>query len=116
MCGKAVKTVMGRHYRKGVEESQFSDDTLLEDEFDSTHLTAIRDTVARLGIANVRAFGLTWEDCEQLLAQLDYSAQLSILSRSSLSPTPASLHPEIHCYDTPRSLSSHWETVSCLGY
>lgn len=88
MCGKAVKTVMGRHYRKGVEESQFSDDTLLEGEFDSTHLTAIRDTVARLGIANVRAFGLTWEDCEQLLAQLGYSAQLSILSRSSLSPTP----------------------------
>jgi hypothetical protein len=29
----------------------------------------------------LRAFGLTWEDCEQLLAQLGYSAQASIVAR-----------------------------------
>ena len=26
----------------------------------------LRDVVARLGVADVRAFGLAWEDCEEL--------------------------------------------------
>lgn len=59
----------------------WAESALVEGEFDPTHLTTIRDTVARLGVADVRAFGLTWEDCEQLLAQLGYSAQVSIVSR-----------------------------------
>jgi hypothetical protein len=29
--------------------------------------------VGRLGVADVRAFGLTWDDCEELLKQLGYS-------------------------------------------
>jgi hypothetical protein len=44
-------------------------------------LPTIRDVVARVGVADVRAFGLTWEDCEQLLTQLGYSAQVSIVAR-----------------------------------
>lgn len=59
----------------------WAESALMEGEFDPTHLTTIRDTVARLGVADVRAFGLAWEDCEQLLAQLGYSAQVSIVSR-----------------------------------
>jgi hypothetical protein len=43
-------------------------------EFDPAHLLTIRNVVARIGVADVRAFGLTWEDCEQLLSQLGYSA------------------------------------------
>jgi hypothetical protein len=34
--------------------------------------------VARLGAADVRAFGLTWADCEQLLSQLGYTARVEI--------------------------------------
>ena len=37
---------------------------MMDDEFRETGLPAIRSTVARLGVADVRAFGLTWEDCE----------------------------------------------------
>jgi hypothetical protein len=36
--------------------------------------------VARLGVADVRAFGLTWEDCEELLAQLGFSARIEIIT------------------------------------
>lgn len=50
-------------------------------EFDAAHLPTIRDVVARIGVADVRAFGPSWEDCEQLLAQLGYSAQVSIVAR-----------------------------------
>ena len=47
----------------------------------NSSLAAIRDFVARIGFADIRAFGLTWDDCEQLLAQLGYSARVSIVAR-----------------------------------
>jgi hypothetical protein len=34
--------------------------------------------LARLGLADVRAFGLTWDDCEELLRELGYSARVEI--------------------------------------
>ncbi|MDH5564448.1 MAG: hypothetical protein OEY91_12605 [Nitrospirota bacterium] len=47
----------------------------MEGECEPKYFGEIRDVVARLGVADVRAFGLTWEDCEQLLKRLGYSAQ-----------------------------------------
>jgi hypothetical protein len=37
--------------------------------------------VARIGVADVRSFGLMWEDRKQLLMHLGYSAQVSIVAR-----------------------------------
>jgi cobyrinic acid a,c-diamide synthase len=51
---------------------------LMEDEFEENGLPAIRSAISRLGVADVRAFGLTWEDCEELLSQLGFSARVSI--------------------------------------
>jgi len=34
--------------------------------------------VSRLGVADVKAFGLTWEDCEQFLKQLGYSVRVEV--------------------------------------
>jgi hypothetical protein len=59
----------------------WAESSLMEGEFEPAHFAAIRDAIARIGVADVRAFGLTWEDCEQLLAQLGYSAQISIVVR-----------------------------------
>lgn len=59
----------------------WAESALMDGEFDPAHLSTIRDVVARIGVADVRAFGLTWEDCEQLLTQLGYSAQVSIVAR-----------------------------------
>ena len=53
---------------------------MMEDEFEENGLAAIRSAVSRLGVADVRAFGLTWEDCEELLGQLGFSARVSIVT------------------------------------
>ena len=53
---------------------------MMEDEFDETGLPAIRTAISRLGIADVRAFGLTRKDCEGLLSQLGFSARVSIIT------------------------------------
>ena len=52
---------------------------MLEGEFDERQVDALRDVVSRLGLADVRAFGLTWEDCERFLKQLGYSARVKIV-------------------------------------
>lgn len=53
----------------------------MDGEFDRAHFTAIRDAMARIGVVDVRAFGLRGEDCEHLLSQLGDSAQISIVAR-----------------------------------
>ena len=39
---------------------------------------AVRDAVARLGLGDVRSFGLTWEDCQRLLSELGFEAHVEI--------------------------------------
>jgi hypothetical protein len=51
---------------------------LFDGEFYEPDIDALRDVVARLGVADVRAFGLTWDDCEQALRLLGYSAHVDI--------------------------------------
>jgi HD-like signal output (HDOD) protein len=70
-----------RHDLSLAELVSWAESALMESEFDPAHFDTIRDAIARLGVADVRAFGLAWEDCEQLLARLGYSAQVSIVAR-----------------------------------
>jgi hypothetical protein len=53
---------------------------MMEDEFDDNGLLAIRTAVSRLGVADVRAFGLTWDDCEGLLRELGFAARVNIVT------------------------------------
>jgi hypothetical protein len=59
----------------------WAESAMMEGKFDPVYLPTIPDVVARIGVADVRDFGLTWENCEQLLSQLGYSAQVSIVAR-----------------------------------
>ena len=58
----------------------WAEHAMMEDEFEEDGLAAIRAAVSRLGVADVRAFGLTWEDCEELLGQLGFSARVTIVT------------------------------------
>jgi hypothetical protein len=58
----------------------WAESAMMEGKFEPQHFIAIRDVVARLGVADVRAFGLTWDDCEQLLKRLGYAAHVQIMA------------------------------------
>jgi len=58
----------------------WAEDAMMDGEFDEKEAATISDVVSRLGVADVRAFGLTWEDCEQLLRQLGYAARVTIVA------------------------------------
>jgi hypothetical protein len=53
---------------------------MMEADFEEAYYDAIRDAVARLGLADVQAFGLTWEDCGGILKQLGYDARVEIVA------------------------------------
>ena len=56
----------------------WAENALMDGEFAEDDATTIATVVSRLGVADVRAFGLTWADCEQLLGQLGFSARVEI--------------------------------------
>ena len=55
----------------------WAEDVMAEGEIDPVDQELIRDLVARLGLGDVEAFGLTWEDLRAMLAQLGYRAQVA---------------------------------------
>jgi len=58
----------------------WAESAMMEEDFDEQQINSLREVVARLGLADVRAFGLTWEDCEQLLKKLGYTAKVEIVA------------------------------------
>ena len=48
---------------------------MMEVDFDEAYYDAIHDAVARLGLAEMQVFGLTWEDCASLLKRLGYDVR-----------------------------------------
>lgn len=81
---KSVAEKLGAYLRHDLSLAalvDWAESALMNNDFDPAHLTTIRDAIARIGAADVRTFGLAWEDCEQLLSQLGYSAQVNIVAR-----------------------------------
>jgi cobyrinic acid a,c-diamide synthase len=57
---------------------EWAEGAMMEGELAEDAHEQVRDVVARLGLADVRAFGLTWEDCEEMLRKLGYSAHVDV--------------------------------------
>jgi hypothetical protein len=58
----------------------WSERAVLDGEFSKQEAKAISDVVSRLGVADVRAFDLTWEDCQELLNKLGFAARVEVVS------------------------------------
>ena len=69
----------------------WAENALLDGEFAEPDAEPLSQVIARLGVADVRAFGLTWEDCEELLGKLGYAPRVSI--EEGLARLKASLQP-----------------------
>ena len=60
--------------------ADWAESALMEGKFDDREAATISAVVARLGVADVRAFGLTWADCEELLGRLGFAARVEIVT------------------------------------
>jgi hypothetical protein len=57
----------------------WAEHAVMDGEFAPAEAPLLLRAVARLGVADVRAFGLTWEDCQQLLRALGYAARVELV-------------------------------------
>jgi hypothetical protein len=57
----------------------WAENAVMSGEFAPDDAPTLTQVVARLGLADVRAFGLTWEDCEQMLRALGYAVRLEVV-------------------------------------
>jgi hypothetical protein len=64
-----------RHQETIEQLVDWSEQQIMDADFESS---TVRDVVARIGLADVRAFGLTWEDCQRLLRDLGFDARVEI--------------------------------------
>jgi cobyrinic acid a,c-diamide synthase len=61
------------------ELAEWAEKAMNEGELDDADAPLLASVVARLGVADVRSFGLTWEDCDDLLRELGYQARVDIV-------------------------------------
>ncbi|ODS32360.1 MAG: hypothetical protein SCARUB_02511 [Candidatus Scalindua rubra] len=56
----------------------WAENIMMDGDFEEDNYETLRDIVSRLGVADVKAFGLTWEECERFLKQLGYSIKIQV--------------------------------------
>jgi hypothetical protein len=75
----AQKLIDYLHHKMTLAELvDWAETAIMEAEFEREHLEVLREIVARVGLADVRAFGLTWDDCEDFLSRLGYKVSVSV--------------------------------------
>ena len=53
---------------------------MLQGDFDPKDAVVLKKVVPRLGLADVRAFGLEWNDCSRLLRLLGFRARIDVVA------------------------------------
>jgi hypothetical protein len=72
-----------QHKIAAAELVDWAESAMMEGEFDEEHFDLLRDVISRVGLADVRVFGLTWEDCEDFLARLGYKVNVTVAETST---------------------------------
>ncbi|MDP2276940.1 MAG: hypothetical protein Q8K51_01835 [Nitrospirota bacterium] len=57
----------------------WAEDMMREADFESSSFELIRDILARIGLADVREFGLTWDNCYDYLHKLGYDVKVELV-------------------------------------
>ncbi|MDF9407615.1 hypothetical protein L7E55_04455 [Pelotomaculum isophthalicicum JI] len=52
--------------------------SMMDADFEERNYDTLRDITSRLGLADVKAFGVTWEECESFLQRLGYRVDLKV--------------------------------------
>ena len=58
----------------------WSERALMDGELAEHDAKTLSSVIARLGVADVRAFGLAWEDCEELLRKLGFTPRVEVVA------------------------------------
>ena len=66
------------HHKITLDELvDWSENILIDGDFEEKNFDLIKDITGNLGLADVRNFGLRWEDCENFLKRLGYKVNIN---------------------------------------
>jgi hypothetical protein len=51
---------------------EWAEDAMMDGEIQGDDPDVVREILARIGLADVKAFGLFWEDCNEIMFKLGY--------------------------------------------
>jgi len=84
----AQKLIDYLHHRITLTELvDWAESAMMEADFDARDFETLRDIVSRLGLADVKAFGMTWEDCEDFLSRLGYRVSVKVSEVPAIAST-----------------------------
>ena len=59
---------------------EWAENMMMEGEFDEHDTDLLAEIIGRLGLADIREFGLSWDDCYEFLARLGYQVQVTVIA------------------------------------
>ena len=76
------KKILGylNRYITLAELVDWSEHMLQDGEFDLRDVDLLTEIIARLGLADIREFGLSWDDCYEFLSRLGYRVQVTAVA------------------------------------
>lgn len=54
----------------------WSENAIMKSDFQSGEAKVLREVLGKLGLADVKMFGLTWDECEKLMRKLGYKIKI----------------------------------------
>ena len=69
-----------QHQLSAVALVGWAENTLMEGNYEDDAQHTIRNILAQLGLADVKAFGLEYQDCEDMMQKLGYTLEVKALS------------------------------------
>jgi len=72
------------HHITLVELVDWAESMMMEADFEDQDFETLRDIISRLGLADVKAFGMTWEDSEGFLSRLGYHTHIIVAENSGM--------------------------------
>jgi len=62
----------------------WAETAMMETDFEDQDFEILRDIVSRLGLADVKTFGISWEDCEDFLSRLGYCVSITVSETAAM--------------------------------
>jgi hypothetical protein len=69
-----------QHRLSSAELVDWAEKSLMEGFYEDDQFFTIRNILAQLGLADVKAFGLEFQDCEAIMQKLGYTLEVKALS------------------------------------
>ena len=70
----------------------WAENMICEAEYEENDFELIKEVLSRLGLADVKEFGLSWDECYKYLTQLGYQVKVSIYNYGAYTKNVEAIH------------------------